>query len=1379
MADAPKPAPKPEAKYEPPKELPQAAAVQKFQGRAKRQPVEQAEYFYSVKGTHIAFFVASAGMLISFLMMFHKDVDRPWKPYQQQFAEMDFEKLWVDMNKLEEDTRKHEAAISAIDAKLSQFYAKFDKPGKEMPVDTFGAPPPKLEELEKKLGIPFDKVHVVVDPDTLEKKLQERKPFVVEKERIRGELYARTQAMNFAKDEQGAARFRYEDSKHHMEEAEKTGSDRKTFYEAEFEHQEKEYAKILKKVADEKARYDELQKWDEFYEEFAAQLELKAPASVWTGKSIDELKKERVAIVKELEEKKNRFEKEKPSFANTVRNAPGADFFAPTLKVKQHILVDLKDELNFAKVTKVDRCDTCHVSIGNPTYQVRVNRELPDSDENKVVFKEPVLQDFVAHARGKVDPDRCPICKGHEGKELKAPLTPHKSWSRDDAIKFTKVFMAHPRLDLFVSDSSKHPVDKIGCTICHEGDGRDTDFTRVVHIPNSREQGQDWRRRHGTPYGEELYNWNYRELWDLPMFPSKYVQASCRRCHTDAVELDGGEKYVEGMKLVERVGCYGCHRIDTYQILEKDLKNPAIDANRKTRRPGPPLLRIATKVSPDWAAKWVLAPRDFRPTTRMPHFFGQSNCRETVNGHSYKVEEKGGVRRSPVDETIVSSVVKYVFSLSETNADPAPPALKGDPIKGEIIVKSVGCIACHKLVETPLSEFQDQGEKHAKRSRFLEEFAPTLLGVGSKLNKTWLYAWVRNPKAHFKDSNMPNVRLSEQEATDVVEYLMTLKKPDWEKLPGPEVNPAIVDDLIREFLRKSMSDYDVEQLVSGKTTSKYYKELASPDGKVKWLGRKMVKNFGCYSCHQLNTEMDGQEVVFDWQAEEGIGVELTGSQPWGSKHHDKLDFGFTEDDGVNHHGVTFEHGFTKDPVTVKVDPTRQDWLEHKLDNPRVFDGGKMASKPWDELLRMPNFALNHREVESIATFIQSFTDHTVTGLVEGAKKRPTGEEMAKYRGDRLVRENNCRACHRLSLDTFVIEWTRMDPVKKKEVTSSAHVEGRFGREEPADATESNLRKWKLLGEKEDLKTSGKKLTTFSWTTDHRTLRMPGSVNPDSKFVYFDGNDEWYLDVQGGAVKSKRPVLLHHKQDGGEILAELRKFKRDLSEANKPYHTKEYEPFTDFLDAGNEGEFETRYPPMLRSQGVKTQTDWLFRFLKAPYPIRPTLQPIYPGMKALPDVNLRMPTFDFADEEANSLVRWFAVRDQLPGVDSYPSTEFPERDAESLNARKAAHETVGAVIRDQTTGCAGCHYIAGQAPPGAVLKHAPDLANVQERLRPRWMYEWQADPASIYPGTTMTQYDFKPLFKKFNKDDAAAQQDGVHAAVEYLLNFGRFSSKSSK
>ena len=1384
MADAPKPAPKPEAKYEPPKELEQKAAVQKFQGRPKRQPVEQAEYFYNVKGTHIAFFLASAGMLISFLMMFAKDDLRPWKPYQKQFMAMDFEKLWYDMAELQEKVKEKEKELNQVQTSIDVFLSKFPtdrEKGREFDVDEFKnhglLPVPGLEKA------PFNgKAHVFVNA---KKKLE-----VAEKEQIRGDLYRKIQVMNFAKDELGAVRFRYEESKHHYEDAVKTGSERKSFYEAHFDTEKKNWDRVTKEVERSKGEADEVQKRSDFYEDFAAALEKKTEGKTWkAARSLEDLRADRTKILKELEDKKTRFEKEKPSFANTVRNAPGSDFFAPTLKVRNHILPDIKDQLNFATVTKVDRCDTCHVAIDNPDYEVRINADLPDGDESKYVFKNDFLRKFVAHARGTVEVKDCVVCDeaGRAGKEIKKPLTAHKAWSGDDVVKFTKAFMAHPRLDLFVSDASKHGISKMGCTICHEGDGRDTDFTRVVHTPNSEKQGKDWRARHGTPYGEERYNWNYRELWDLPMFPTKYVQASCRRCHTDAVDLDGGEKYVQGMKLVERVGCFGCHRMDTYQILPKDVNNIAVDPNRKNRRPGPPLTRIAAKVTEDWAAKWVLAPRDFRPTTRMPHFFQQSNTRTEVNKHPYPVAEVNGVRRSPVDETIVNSLVKYVWSLSETTPDPAPPALKGDPIKGEIIIKSVGCTACHKLEETPLAVFQDQPDKPAKRSRFLEEFAPTLAGVGSKMNKGWLFAWVRNPKLHFKDSSMPNLRLSEQEATDVVEYLMTLKKPEWEKLAAPQANPKIVDDLIIELLKKVMSDHDAEETVAGKNPRPDYKDLATADGKVKWLGRKMVKNFGCYSCHLLK---DDPESGMKWKDEEGIGVELTGSQPWGSKHHDKLDFGFAADDGVNHHGVKATHQFTGDPLEAHVAESRAAWFENKLHNPRVFDAGKMSSKPWDELLRMPNFGLNQKEIELIATFVLSFTDHTVAGLVEGAKMRPNTEQMAKYRGDRIARDNNCRACHRLSLDTFFIEWKRRESGKDKKTT--VMVEGRFGREEPADSTEASLRRWKLLGEKEDLKASGKKLYTYSWTTDHGTLRMPGItpdtkldegsdpvVNPESKYIYFDGYERWYLDVRGGAIKHQRKVDRYHAQEGGENIPELRKFKKELSEAEKaPFNTKPWEPYTDFMDVSNESEFESRYAPMLRSQGVKTQTDWLFRFLRAPYPIRPTLQPIYPGAKALPDVNLRMPTFDFSDEEANSLVKWFAVRDQVPGVDSFPSTEFPERDEAFLAKRKDALAKVGPIVLDldkdgkrANTGCASCHYVAGAAPPGVVLKHAPDLARVEDRLRPRWMYQWQADPAAIYPGTTMTTYDFRPIF-------GGNQQDGVNAAVEYMLNFGKLNKSSS-
>ncbi|HLF95188.1 MAG TPA: hypothetical protein VJB14_17105, partial [Planctomycetota bacterium] len=574
MADAAKPDPKAPAKYEPPKELEQKAAVQKFQGRPKRQPVEQAEYFYNVKKTHILMFFSSVAMLVSFILMFWKDFDRPWKPYQEQFAAMEFEKVWYDMNELQAGVTAKKAELDRIDLQIKTFLEKFRAAGAKglkLKVGLFGDDPLPVAGLEKE---PWNgEAHVVVDETKKEE--WQKKLAIVEREKIRGDLYNLRQLFNFAKDEQGAIRYKYDESKHHYQEALKKSDSRLNAFEHHFRDAEKEWDAVRKKVEERKVKKDEVEGRDTFYDDFGAALEKRKIPGVWDGKPLEELKKERDRIAKELEDKIVRFEKERPSLPNTIRNAPGADFFRPTRKVEQVILGDVKDQLNFIKIEKVDRCHTCHVGIGNKYYVVD---SYPDAkeEEDRVRFREPFLRLFVAHARGKVEAKECKICDPAgraKPNGIKAPLTPHGAWSVDDAIKFTKSLMAHPRLDLFVSDSSRHPIASFGCTVCHEGDGRDTDFTRVVHTPNTYEQGQRWKNRHGTPYGEERYNWNYRELWDLPMFPSKFAQSSCRRCHADAVELDGAEKYVQGMKLFERAGCYGCHRTETYQILRKDLEN--------------------------------------------------------------------------------------------------------------------------------------------------------------------------------------------------------------------------------------------------------------------------------------------------------------------------------------------------------------------------------------------------------------------------------------------------------------------------------------------------------------------------------------------------------------------------------------------------------------------------------------------------------------------------------------------------------------------------------------------------------------------------------------------------------------------------------------
>src|SRR6476620_11278155 len=51
------------------------------------------------------------------------------------------------------------------------------------------------------------------------------------------------------------------------------------------------------------------------------------------------------------------------------RDAPFVDYMAPTTKVYQIILPNVVDDVNFIRVAKMDRCQTCHLAIDKKGYE--------------------------------------------------------------------------------------------------------------------------------------------------------------------------------------------------------------------------------------------------------------------------------------------------------------------------------------------------------------------------------------------------------------------------------------------------------------------------------------------------------------------------------------------------------------------------------------------------------------------------------------------------------------------------------------------------------------------------------------------------------------------------------------------------------------------------------------------------------------------------------------------------------------------------------------------------------------------------------------------------------------------------------------------------
>jgi mono/diheme cytochrome c family protein len=269
-------------------------------------------------------------------------------------------------------------------------------------------------------------------------------------------------------------------------------------------------------------------------------------------------------------------------------------------------------------------------------------------------------------------------------------------------------FAAHPRLDLFVGSNSKHPAEKFGCTVCHNGQGSGTSFMWASHSPNDPHTAHRWR-------GE--YGWSRNHDWDFPMSSRRFLESSCIKCHHQVTDLadtarwtdvrpeivskgEGhghaelfaknvdtpapGATVVRGYNLIRQNGCFGCHEISGVKngrFVGPDLRlepNPPLEsltpAERAKatsdplnppgafRKVGPSLYRLSEKSNEEWTEKWVRAPREFRPDTKMPHFYGLSNNDESVLPKNN--DEKSKFLKQHFPDTEIHAITYVLFKSS-------------------------------------------------------------------------------------------------------------------------------------------------------------------------------------------------------------------------------------------------------------------------------------------------------------------------------------------------------------------------------------------------------------------------------------------------------------------------------------------------------------------------------------------------------------------------------------------------------------------------------------------------------------------------------------------------------------------------------------------
>jgi cytochrome c551/c552 len=769
-------------------------------------------------------------------------------------------------------------------------------------------------------------------------------------------------------------------------------------------------------------------------------------------------------------------------------NMPLLDFTAPKNtpareEVKQYVLPDVRQNLNYLVTYTTDRCTTCHIAIDDPEFAIgtlarKLERSLPAINEAlqregldplPIPAAPRIGSAGVAPEDGTVTEHWDEITPEQQKAYFQVLLGQVNTYLKQTdrrPLELGQPLLAHPELDLYVSVDSPHPVAKLGCTVCHEGNPQETDFVLAAHSAETHAVRERWAERY---YQRRMgiVNTTFETIehyWDRPMHLPKYTEASCSRCHSaisDISDYHGrktGSRINRGRYLFTTVGCVNCHNVD-------DLPD--------ARRVGPDLTHVAAKLEPGFVEQWVWYPQGFKPSTRMPHFFMQENNREE-NDRPFDPDPDPVLRT----ETEVMAIRRYLYAVSKPwDPIPLPEGVEGDVERGRALFRKVGCLACHANMAEFGEEWitrdlmqRDGLDAERARHRYLgmtqdervryamgtfipheetffdpdahrfdpsrphnlpkfSRFAPELSGMGSKTTPRWLFSWLTDPPHYAPLTRMPSLRLNETEAADITAYLMTLQKDGWISDPFPETPErlAMADRLIldnltaQRTLRHSRSILEGE---SGELAAMIALQLKGSFGvegarelvgsmdlaQQKWvfLGAKMVSHYGCYACHTIPG--------FEESAPPGTDLSR-----WGEKPVTQLDFAFYDHafhDMREEHEEVFERLYPPDAhqlITLsptdnpkeEITHTHGAFAKHKLLNPRIWDRRKIK-KPYDKL-KMPNFYFTEDEADALTTYLLSRVSPRVTDELKVDYEREHAGPIA--RGRNLTRDLNCVGCH--------------------------------------------------------------------------------------------------------------------------------------------------------------------------------------------------------------------------------------------------------------------------------------------------------------------------------------------------------------------------------
>ncbi|WP_133112021.1 c-type cytochrome [Candidatus Scalindua japonica] len=384
-----------------------------------------------------------------------------------------------------------------------------------------------------------------------------------------------------------------------------------------------------------------------------------------------------------------------------------------------------------------------------------------------------------------------------------------------------------------------------------------------------------------------------------------------------------------------------------YKQLPFDLEDPY-----KRSKNGPTLKNVVHKANKEWIKKWIDNPSAMIPNARMPRLMLSPEDIEAVIAYLESIADSS----FPKQEW-EAGLLKPEDDMTDEEYELMDELVSG----GKGVWGRARCNICHPV----------KGKGGAVG------VGPDLGAVANKVNRDWLYQWIKEPRGYFHETQMSRYRLDEGDLRKLVEYLMQ----DWDFKPEEaDEDASEEEEVAASEVSESVETLDVEPSIN-------------IEGTLAERGKKIIEFNRCFVCH----EIEG--------VSELLPVKNQKSESETNNEFEKL---LNDVRCMTCHNIQGHGGLFAPELTHEGSKLKGEWIKGFIETPDII-------RPL--LKQMPKFNLTSDEAQTGADFVEEYFVSDEIDLDSFANVEPTEEQINK--GKEIYAAKGCKTCHTIQVGGIV------------------------------------------------------------------------------------------------------------------------------------------------------------------------------------------------------------------------------------------------------------------------------------------------------------------------------------------------------------------------